>query len=360
MGRKATVNLNLPKGVRARPKAGGIIYYYLDTGGRPRREIPLGSVYVAAVKKWAELTQANSKPAVMFKDVTDRYIREILPRKAPRTQADNIREIETLLQFFNDPPIEFEAIEPKHVRLFMDWRGQTGKVRANREKALLSHIWNYAREVGITSLPNPCRGVKGFTETGRTIYVESDILAIVYSHASQPLKDAMDLAYMTAQRPADVLKMSETDHRDGSLRVRQGKTDKALRVSTIDAAGEPNELGQLLARLAKDKAQRLASAKASRKVKDLAIVCGANGMRMTASALDNAFDRAREKAATAQPDLADAIRAFQFRDLRAKAGTDKADSSSLMEAQRQLGHASVKMTEHYVRLGTKVTPTRGG
>lgn len=52
--------------------------------------------------------------------------------------------------------------------------------------------------------------------------------------------------------------------------------------------------------------------------------------------------------------------AIQFRDLRAKAGTDAADAGGLDRAQRQLGHASVTMTEHYVRnrLGDKVEPTR--
>jgi integrase len=30
----------------------------------------------------------------------------------------------------------------------------------------------------------------------------------------------------------------------------------------------------------------------------------------------------------------------------------------MREAQRQLGHASAKMTEHYVRKGNVVTPTR--
>ena len=52
---------------------------------------------------------------------------------------------------------------------------------------------------------------------------------------------------------------------------------------------------------------------------------------------------------------------FQFRDLRAKAGTDKADSAGdIRQAQAQLGHASVVMTETYVRQrkGAKVTPTR--
>ncbi|MDH7548870.1 hypothetical protein QAD16_05925 [Stenotrophomonas geniculata] len=52
---------------------------------------------------------------------------------------------------------------------------------------------------------------------------------------------------------------------------------------------------------------------------------------------------------------------FQFRDLRAKAGTDKADSATdIREAQAQLGHSSVTTTEIYVRKkrGSKATPTR--
>ncbi|TMH03618.1 MAG: integrase, partial [Betaproteobacteria bacterium] len=51
---------------------------------------------------------------------------------------------------------------------------------------------------------------------------------------------------------------------------------------------------------------------------------------------------------------------FQFRDLRTKAGTDKADSTDLRGAQQQLGHRSVKTTEVYLRAraGDKVTPTK--
>lgn len=345
MGRRPTVNLNLPRGLRARPKAGGKIYYYLDTGGKPRREIPLGSDYVAAVQKWAELTANAPGPSTTFKDVADRYQREVLPLKAPRTRKDNLTELDNLLAFFNDPPIRFESIQPMHVRQYLDWRGKTAKVRANREKALLSHIWNFAREKGITDLPNPCRGVKGFTETGRDHYVDDEIYRLVYEAASQSLRDALDLAYLTGQRPADVLKMSATDISDGMLRVKQNKTGASLRMQITG-----NDLGVLLERIAKRKREK--------KVSDIALICGANGMRMTASALDNAFDRARDKAAKKNPDHATRIKAFQFRDLRAKAGTDKADEHGLMAAQRQLGHASTKMTEHYVRMGPVVTPTR--
>ena len=51
----------------------------------------------------------------------------------------------------------------------------------------------------------------------------------------------------------------------------------------------------------------------------------------------------------------------QFRDLRAKAGTDKAQNTGdIRQAPKQLGHSTVVMTEHYVRRrhGEKVAPTK--
>lgn len=351
MGRKPTVNLTLPRGMRARPKAGGKIYYYLDTGGTPRKEIPLGSNYPAAVQKWAELTMSNERPAVTFKDVTDLYLVEVLPSKAPRTRQDNIKELAKLLEFFNDPPADLEQIEPQHVRQFMDWRGNTAKTRANREKALLSHIWNFARSKGITALPNPCRGIEGFAERGRKdVYIEDEIYSAVYEASNQTLRDALDLAYQTGQRPADVLRMDETHIRNNQLAVAQGKTGARLRISLNLADGTRNELGALI--------DRIIARKRAAKVTTLALIWGRDRQRWTAAGLDNAFDRARAAAAKSHPKLADQIRGFQFRDLRAKAGTDKADSHGMVEAQRQLGHASMAMTEHYVRRGNVVTPTR--
>ncbi|QKM50202.1 hypothetical protein B7760_04263 [Burkholderia glumae] len=46
---------------------------------------------------------------------------------------------------------------------------------------------------------------------------------------------------------------------------------------------------------------------------------------------------------------------------QAKAGTDKTDSTGdIRQAQKQLGHTTIGMTEHYVRnrRGDKVKPTR--
>lgn len=330
--------------MRARAR-GNKVHYYYDTGGKPRREIPLGSDYAQAVKKWTELQIDQPEPPgaalITFRSAAERYVREVLPGKAPRTQADNLKELASLYQFFDNPPAQIDSIQPLHIRQYLDWRGKTAQVRANREKALFSHIFNKARSWGLTNQANPCAGIKGFTETGRKdIYVEDSAFADVYAVARQPLKDAMDLAYLTGQRPADVLKAAETDIKDGALCVTQQKTKVKLRISI------EGELAELIA--------RIMARKTAFSVRSLALIVNDNGTRLSYGMLRNYFDVAREAAGVGKE-------GFQFRDLRAKAATDKADSSGdIRQAQKQLGHTTVGMTEQYIRSrkGQKVTPTK--
>jgi integrase len=340
MGRKSSINFNLPARMRAR-KRGTKTWYYYDAGGKPRKEIPLGNDYALAVKKWAEL-EIDAKPRhtaiITFRYVAERYIKEVIPTKAPATQKDNLRELRMLYKFFDDPPAPLEKIKPINIRQYLDWRNN---IRANREKALFSHIWNKAREWGYTDLENPCKGITGKKEKGRkNIYIEDEIYDAVYQAASIPLQDAMALAYLTGQRPSDVLKMSETDIRDNTLAITQNKTGKRLEMSI------EGKLSTLIS--------KIMTRKASYKIRSLALIVDENGQRVTASLLRLRFDKAREKAGINKAD-------FQFRDLRSKAATDKTESSgNIREAQRQLGHTNITMTEKYVRdrKGDKVTPTK--
>ena len=222
-------------------------------------------------------------------------------------------------------------------------------MRANREKALFSHIFNKAREWGYTAAPNPCAGVKGFTERGRDAYIEDVTYKAVWDAADWPTRDAMDLAYLTGQRPADVLKMRLPDIRDGFLWLTQGKTRKKLRMAIA------GELAKLIERI-QGRAYKVTS---------LALIRNETGQPLSYSALDNRFEEARKRVAKALDDAGEgeaaaAVKSFQFRDLRAKAGTDKADATDMREAQQQLGHKSVKTTEIYLRTraGEKVTPTK--
>lgn len=342
MGRKPTRNKNLPAGMRARHR-GATTYYFLDTGETPRREISLGKDYVLAVQKWAELTISRQpgNALITFRYVAERYQREVIPFKAPATQKDNMRELAQLYKFFDDPPVQLDAIEPVNVRQYLEWR-KDAKVRANREKALFSHIWNFARETGLTAKANPCAGIRGHKEKGRDVYVDDQVLAAVWEAAPAALRNALDLAYLTGQRPADVLKLSRADIIDGELCIEQNKTGKRLRIAI------QGELATVMARILEQKSM------------GATLLNTTQGYPLSKAGLRGAFDRARIAAASARPDLAEQIRNFQFRDLRAKAGTDKEEAHGMEAAQAQLGHSTPTMTAHYVRhrRGKLVEPTR--
>lgn len=319
-------------------KRGKATYYFYDHGGKPRREEPLGQDYGLAIKRWAELEHESVPPPqaiVLFRHVADAYRREVIPHKAPRTQRDNAVELAKLLAFFNDPPAPLDAIQPGDVQDYMIWR-KAAPVRATREKALLSHMWNWARANRYTSLPNPCAGIKG-TTAGRDAYMDDDAFLAVWNAGSATLRDAMDLAYLTGQRPADVLRAAETDIREGALHFRQAKTGAKVRVEVTGA------LEVVLS--------RIRARKAAHKVYSTRLVVNEYGRPVGVNALSRHWAAACKAANVA---------GYQFRDLRAKAATDTEETSgNLRDAQRQLGHASLRMTEHYSRnrRGAKVMPT---
>ncbi|WP_333998238.1 tyrosine-type recombinase/integrase [Burkholderia orbicola] len=355
MGRKPTRNKNLPPGMRARHR-GNITYYYYDHGGKPRREEPLGTDFVLAVRRWSEIEQAElpRSLAPTINDAFTAYIRDMLPLKSPRSQKDNIEQIALLKEFFDGAPLD--EIEPAHVKQYMHWRHKksvewyqskgriappnAGHVRANRDMEVLSHMFNFAREIGMTKAPNPCLGVRVNKESGRDVYVEDELFRKVYEKADQPTRDAMDLAYLTGQRPQDTLLHDERDIRDGYMHIDQGKTGKKLRMEVS---------GALKAVL-----DRIRARKAGYRVVSTFLIVNEMGQRMTLDTLQRRFREARRAAGVKDDD-------FQLRDLRAKAGTDKTDSTGdIRQAQKQLGHTSVTMTEHYVRnrRGDKVKPTK--
>lgn len=311
-------------------------YYYVTSANGNRKWIPLGKDLATAMLKWVEL---ESIPESELEDVTfsipaARFERDVIPTKSPKTQEEYTRQLRTLIAVFGSMPIA--AITPQHVRRYLDERG--AKVSANREKALLSTIYNRAREWGYTSAPNPCAGVKGHRETGRDRYVEDDEYMRVYETACQPLRDAMDLAYYTGQRPADVLKCQSADIKNGALWIRQNKTSTPLRVQII------GELESIIGRMF-ERADTLPPGT----VKSPYLVQDERGRGLTYASLKYRFSKARSKAR---------VEYYQFRDLRSKAGTDTDEVNGIGHAQNLLGHKTRAMTEHYIkdRIGKRVAP----
>ncbi|MBR7973936.1 tyrosine-type recombinase/integrase [Burkholderia vietnamiensis] len=325
--------------MRLKQTSRGKTYYYYDMGGKPRRWKALGGDFVEALRLYADLEQGDrtTRALITFRHVAERYLTDVLPGKAAETRRTNLLQLEKLYLFFDSPPAPLDEIKPIHIRKYLDWR-KGSPVSANREIALFSHIFNKAREWGATDRPNPCAGVRKHRETGRDVYVGDGLYKAVWEKADLPLREAMDLAYLTGQRPADVLKMDERDVRDGVVWIRQNKTGARLRIEVV------GELEALL--------NTLSIRKVEHNPRSTRLIVDEQGKPLGRSALRFRFDRAREAAGIAKD-------AFQFRDLRAKAGTDKESTDSIREAQALLGHGSVAMTEHYVRKrGAKVKPTR--
>lgn len=344
-----TENRDLPPGMvrRKRPRKNGKVwigYYYRDSAGK---EIPLGTDLSKARLKWAEL-EAKEKPADLttMKGIFDRYVRDVIPKKGERTQKDNMAELKQLRPTFDEAPID--SITPFNIAGYRDAR--SAKVRANREIALLSHVFNMAREWGLTERENPCQGIRKNKEAPRDYYANAAVWDAVYAVAEQELKEAMDLGYLTGQRPADVLIMRSDDIEGDYFLVTQGKTGKKLRILMRTEAGE-NSLGRLV--------REIGERNVGHSSKYLLI--NRNGKRMTKGMLRLRWDKARGKAQQnaieqGDPLLAAKIGGFQFRDIRPKAASEIID---IGDASLLLGHSKQEITKRvYRRIGATAKPSK--
>ncbi len=338
---------------RSRKRKNGQIwvgYYYNGRDAEGNRvEIPLGGDLDEAKIEWARLDRkATPKPAHLMGRLFDDYEKKVIPALKPGTKSDYLKGLKQLRNAFESAPIE--AITPQVIAQYRDAR--TAKVRANREIALLSTMFTFAREWGLTDKSNPCFGLRRNKETPRDFYAGDIIWNAVYEQAGQDLKDAMDLAYLTGQRPADVLKASTTDLNHGFLMVGQGKTEKRLRIRLYDGDNE-TDLCRFI--------NGLLDRRAEVGTKTSILITNQAGLRMSYNMLRNRWDEARERAASkaaieGDMELAIAIRKFQFRDIRPKAASEIED---IANASRLLGHSTQEMTKKiYRRVGEIVNPTK--
>jgi integrase len=355
MRQKKAANRDLPprmiRRTRARKNGGIWVGYYYngrDADGN-RVEIPLGGDLDAAKVEWARLDRkATPSPAHLMGRLFDDYEKKVIPGLKLGTQKDYLKGLKQLRNAFELAPVD--AVTPQVVAQYRDAR--TAKIRANREIALLSTVFTFAREWGLTEKANPCTRLRRNKETPRDFYAGQVVWNAVYAEAPPELKDAMDLAYLTGQRPADVLKASTADLNNGFLMVGQGKTEKRLRIRLHDGTAASN-LSIFL--------DSLIERKTFAGIKSSCLITNQAGLRMSYAMLRNRWDETREKAAMKAANegdttLAAVIRQFQFRDIRPKAASEIDD---INHASRLLGHSTQEMTKKvYRRVGEIVRPTK--
>lgn len=331
----------LPPYMRKRERKYGT-YYYLDTGARPRVEIPLGSNYLEALRKYVELQATPDKHIQTFGETIQRYRLQELPSKSINTIRVLTTDLNYLEDYFGDAPMD--EIRPMHIRMFLD-KHRDKPTTANRCKRVFSAVWNVARGWGYVDTAPPSMGIRGYSLGRREVYVSDQIFYAVWNAAPVELQNAMDLAYLTGQRPSDALQMSTDDVIDGHLVVSQGKTGKKLR---IVVAGE---LATLF--------ERISSLKEKLSSNCPRLLINKRGGPLTPQMLRTLFKHAKAAAIEANPTSAAEIKNFWFYDLRAKAADDVGDRRGAQEATDLLGHDSPRTTSrHYRRRGKIVMPTK--
>lgn len=329
-------------------KHGPIEYYFYDQrAGGKRTFIPLGRDLLTAKQKWLELERTT--PAAIPDLITEdersmatlyaRYMQWARnldqSQLSARTIQDREKYWKKLKPAFSHASVD--EIRPEHMMQYFDAR--SAKSSAKKEIKFLSVMFNWARARGFMNNSNPVAGTTRQMKIreGRDMYVSDEMLALVYDSAVPVIQDAIDLAYLTGQRPADVLKMRWDQVKDGSIWVEQGKTKARLQ---IDIAGG---LATVIDRIK------------SRGIVGMTILCDPKGQQLKPFGyFRSQFDHARDRAEAKAAELGIEFTRFQFKDLRAKSASDM---ESMAKARKLLGHSTESMTAKYVRqrVGEKIS-----
>ena len=214
---------------------------------------------------------------------------------------------------------------------YLDERGKTAPVRANREIALLSHVMRKAVRWGVIA-ESPIQRIEKHRERPRDRDVTIEEFRAVRDIAPPVIQVAMDLAVITGLRQGDILKLRLTDIREDGLDVRTSKTGKRLLFELTPGLQETIERARSL----------------RRRIGTVYLIANRNGQPYTPSGFRAMWQRTMRRA-LAEGRIQER---YRFHDLRALAAKLADDPKAL------LGHTSERQTATYLRGPQRVKPTR--
>lgn len=338
-----------------RRKSGKVVtYYFYDRRIDGEPDIPLGTSYAEAIKRWEQIHLRAPRIAGTLQEAFERWRNERLPLYTNKATRDSFtRQLRRLEPVFGES--RWDDVELPHLKGYL--KNRSAKTQGNREMSLLSIVWNWARGEGLTRLPFPAAGMErsGWKnkEKPRRFEVTAALFDAVYAHADQVLRDCMDLATATGMRLTDCRTILLP--RNDVLHLEASKTGKA--------ADYDLSLSQVLPGLL----ERRRTVGAGH----LMLLSTPTGRPITAGMLRSRWDEARaaaaqaadEAAQTASGDdreqlqhLATQIRAMYLRDMRKRA-SDLA--SDLEAAATLLQHDDKRLTAtHYRTRAPVLKPVR--
>ncbi len=309
MGRPRKYRRDLPERVYFKNGA----YHYVDP--ITNKWSKLSADYAQAMVAWASKIDTPSQAATTVGQLLDRYLLEVVPTKAERTQKDNRQEIRFLRAFFGE--MDITSVKTSHVVEYV--RTRQAKTRGNREVALLSHTFNKAIMWDLAE-SNPCAisGVRN-SEKARDRYVTDEEIEKFKEVAPEWLKTYIDLKLLLGLRKGDMLRLTWAMLNETSLQVATQKTGKRLNISRT------SELDEVLSRL------KTSSGNFFQTIL---------GKEYTSAGFDSTWKRVMVKYVSSG-----GLR-FHEHDLRGKVATDMDDAQA---AKALLGHKKIAMTEAYIK-----------
>lgn len=217
MGRKrAPGNEWMPKGVFFRPSG-----YYWKPGGTTEKLAPADSTKAEVWVAYEKVIEGR-KNILTFSQLWKKFLNSTdYADLAPRTQKDYLAHEKYLLAVFGEA--EAKSIKPEHVRRYMDARGKKSRVQANHEHSSMSRVYRWGYQRGFVP-GNPCVGVDKYPKPQRDRYITDEEYLAIYDCATDPVKAAMEIAYLCAARVSDALKMDWNQIMDKGIFIQQGKT----------------------------------------------------------------------------------------------------------------------------------------
>lgn len=229
-------------------------YYYrvppgLESLWAGKKFYRLAKTLAKAYTVWGE-KQGLPTSTTTIGQLLDRYLLEVVPTKAPKTQESNRYSIATLRNVFGDMPIT--SLTPAQVYKFVDLRSRKtkdangrlrgGKITAHREVEVLSHAFTKAIRWGLLN-DHPFKGkIELDGEKPRTRYVEDWEVTEALSLDSKRDKGSVSMiqAYIglklqTGLRKSDMLRLTMSVLREDGIHVTPSKTESSTAKKLIFA-----------------------------------------------------------------------------------------------------------------------------
>lgn len=224
----------------------GSIYYQVPPGMEihwdGKKEFPLGKTVTEAYRTWSARIGYMDRVRIVSQ-LLERYEREVIPTKAAKTAAENVRYCVNLRKVFGH--MSLGSIQAQHIYQYVDSRSkkieskdgkgkQTGGLSiAKREVAMFSHVFTMAVQWGYLGR-HPFKGevrLKG--EKPRDRYVEDWELAECLAlesrggrgDAVKVVQAYLRLKLISGLRQSDLMRLRVADVHEDGIHVTPKKTE---------------------------------------------------------------------------------------------------------------------------------------